>query len=439
MQLSFITQTPFVSRLSYTDIIALIRQAQQQIVLCLPNIHVEIAKAVAAVAWRVPDVRVILDPSEANFRNGYGDIEAVTVLKRVGVSLFEMPQNMVSFLICDGQGYFLFPQSRIFAEEGQGNNAVTIDRITQLRLLAHFFPPQTPKEQSSLREQLAQGSTEQAKMLTQATTEIVQAFGKPPALPLNEQQFAATKASIEQSPPLHPDLKRRLNVYTAKIQLIEISFTGSKFQNRRLPMPKNVLPIRNLDLQRSIDASLRLFDNVKTDEAFAPLSNAQQQLEEIKRDHMKRIASKDKYAFLKEEREPINQKLKALKDEVSNLQKLLIAIIARELLTARKRVGDELQQFFMANRPKQFENYPTELLEPAIEKYVQDLLSRIPFPDPITLLGQLQLTYNFYDVTYEDLKDRKFLEELRECELIGAAEFDEILSETQSFAAYSPR
>ena len=115
---------------------------------CSPNIHPEMAEKIASMANSIKDIKIIIDPSENSFRNGYGDIKAIDKLRDSSAQIFEIANNMVSFIIADETGYFFFPESRMFTEDAKGNNAVLMDKLMLQQIKNYFFPPINHLEKS---------------------------------------------------------------------------------------------------------------------------------------------------------------------------------------------------------------------------------------------------------------------------------------------------
>ena len=55
--------------------------------------------ALASKKKEISDVKIIIDLTEDNIRNGYGDIESIEELKKAGVEVYELKKNFVSFVI----------------------------------------------------------------------------------------------------------------------------------------------------------------------------------------------------------------------------------------------------------------------------------------------------------------------------------------------------
>jgi hypothetical protein len=129
----------FISKIDYQQLITIAFDAKDRLLISLPGIDDTLAEALLAVKHDV-EIKVVIDNSEDSIRNGYGEIDAIEKLRNRNISVRECSGNLVSFIIADEDGYFLFPQSRIFAAEPSGPNAVSIDPITVQLLALNYFP-----------------------------------------------------------------------------------------------------------------------------------------------------------------------------------------------------------------------------------------------------------------------------------------------------------
>ncbi len=127
----------FISHIGFKEIINLISKAKESIVFSSPNIHDEVSHAIFSYKKEnnVNNIKILIDNSENNYRNGYGEINAIDKLKKAGIDIYDLKGNFVSFIICDDIGYYLFTQSRIFSSDDDlSSNAVLIDPISIIRL-----------------------------------------------------------------------------------------------------------------------------------------------------------------------------------------------------------------------------------------------------------------------------------------------------------------
>ena len=137
----------YLIKLSFAKLGELILNAEKRIYYAYPSIHPEVTDVILRniESGKKCDIRVLIDPTEKNFRHGFGDIKAVDKLRNIGVKVFEIEDNLVSFIITDDSGYFIFPQSRILEEDGKLINAVRLSKLDILKIVNYYFPPETIK------------------------------------------------------------------------------------------------------------------------------------------------------------------------------------------------------------------------------------------------------------------------------------------------------
>ena len=133
----------FIKSLDSHELNNLIQAAKERVILSLPGLFAENGTAILLkFDSGFNNIKVILNCSEKLIRQGYGDIETIQKLKDAGIPVFDQPDNLVSFVICDDKGYFLFPQSRIFLEDSHNvRNAIEMDPFSMEQIIGLFFPP----------------------------------------------------------------------------------------------------------------------------------------------------------------------------------------------------------------------------------------------------------------------------------------------------------
>lgn len=196
--------------LPQSKIIELITQyPQNRIYISLPNIFIELAKALLLKRKQVDDIRVVVDMSEKNFRQGYGDIDAIKILKDY-VNIYELKGNVVSFIICDDVGYFIFPQSRVFSFEDSGTNACRMHPATLMQMIPYFFRDTQMAiiEESRNNENICDKDKEK---LEEGNN------GKCPLIPFSPSNYEEVRKKLADNPPKHPDLLREIETYTSRI------------------------------------------------------------------------------------------------------------------------------------------------------------------------------------------------------------------------------
>lgn len=434
----------FIEKLTYPKIAELILKSESKVVFSSINIHSEIAIPLTEVSQKGISVKVIIDADEENFRNGYGDIKNIDLLKSAGIEIFEVKGNSISFLIVDDIGYFFFPQSLIFKSDATGPNAILMDSMTQIRILAHYFPPKSALEKYELlnkAQNLMYETNEEIDSIIDGIkkdkTDIQLSF-------IDENKFLETKEKLKLNPVLQPDLKRRINVYTAKIQFVELNFVGSNFHTTKVNIPNSALPIHDAELKKSLETKLNIFNDIKDNQDFKKLNQIKQMVESLRTRHkpaghsdaiLKPIKCRNKSVIQVSEKKKLLSKLDEIKKEIDNYKKCTLEGLEKEILRRKKTIKKELRDFFIANPPKEYQNFSESLQIDKIDDLVQQIISKIKFPDVNKLISDLKLKYNFYDLTFEDFRDDELIKEFREKKILESEELDDIISIRAAFEA----
>ena len=76
----------------------------------------------------------------------------------------------------------------------------------------------------------------------------------------------------------------------------------------------------------------------------------------------------------------------------------------------------------MANPPDNSNNLFDDVLEDNIKYEVSKIITKIKFPDASSLLDDMKLDYYYYDITWEDLNNKDFQNEMLEKHLLSENE-----------------
>lgn len=418
-----------IDRLDYQRTIDLILEAEERVYLSLPGIYSELAEPLVEARKKVKDVRVVVDCSEENIRNGYGDLPAIEKLRTAGITVYDFPKNMVSFLICDQIGYLIFPQSRIFSYEGLGTNAVRLNEVTTLRLISYFFPPEDEKSKAEMATELK----DSIARLAQDAATLLQLDEEPRFREVESSKIEDVRKKLEVNPPVHPDLQRQIKTYTAKIQFVELHFEGRNIHSAKVSIPPDALPFKDEQLRQSLETRLRLFENIKDDERFKALSNLIGSIDALRKEYLVPIASRDKSIIRIERKNEFIARIDALKEQIEDVRKNTIQAMAEEILNSSDRVREEVLAFLRENPPKGYKDYQESLFQRKAESEANRIISRIKFPEPEDLLDKMDLRLNFYDLTWEDFKNQAFLDELAKKEVFSKGDLHQIVSMRDAF------
>jgi hypothetical protein len=419
----------YLLKLGFSLLIDLISSATKRIYYSYPSIHVEVADALLRVANSNVDIRVLIDASEKNFRNGYGNIAAVDILKGKGVQINELSNNLVSFLIVDELGYYIFPESRIFEEDGKSINAVLMSPIEVIKIIAHFFPPKSESEKNDLMQITANIAIDYKTQVNELLTNIDSSKEGQIVKPLNEIKFEETRKCLIANPPIEPDLKRKINIYTAKIQFVEMKFPGVNFDVIKIPLPTEAIPIKDEKLLHLLETRLRLFDNLRTNpnNSLWKIKALKKKLDSIRNDYTIPLTSRSKRIVLINQKEKLKEELESLSKSVDSFKKDVEMLFKKEIESARNGLIENLTSFLKANPVENVKNSD-------VKDYVEYIVAGIKFPAPDSLKNEIKMEYYFFDITWEDLQNQEILKELKEKNILDLSEFEDIVEIKKAFA-----
>lgn len=420
----------YLIKMSFGKLAKIIWDAKDTIYFAYPSIHPEIATAFETKLTQNPDVKIkiLIDPSEKNFRHGFGDIKAVDTLREKGVKIFETEDNLVSFVISDDTGYFIFPQSRILEEDGKLVNAVKLSKRDILKILAHYFPPESTKEKDEFYNLITDSHQEAEEELKEIVENIDTKERNIIVKELDENNLEEVKKNLELNKPLEPDIKRMIEVYTAKIQIVELSFTGVKFDVKKIPIPVEALPIKDERLVQILETKIKLFENLRSDNALWKLKWLNSQIDELRKEYTVSLRGKsNKRVIIISKKNEFLQKLDKLKKEVENIKNEAMDLFDSEIKKALQTISDTLTNYLREAKPDFIKN------DNDITQFVKYIISQIDLPKAYEFQEQINLTYNFYDFTWEDLRNENILKELKEKEVIKVEEYDQIVEIGNAF------
>ena len=441
----------FIEKLDTQRFNELISSASERLYISLPNIHEELADVLLKAKTEIKDIRITLDNSEDNFRNGYGNIDAVYKLKEGGICVFDSPKNRVSFIVFDDEAYFIFPESRIFAYDDIGDNAVKIDPITKLHLIECFFPTETLKISKDAetetdmngvvdrRKKITEIVKKEADKYAQFVKDTIDNIAKPKdkinVVPLDSKNLDVVKKKLKVNPPKHPDLQRQIQTYTAKIQFVELHFEGSNMHVTRVTIPPQAMPFKDEEIKKVLETKMRLFNNLTSNEKFKDFFNIKDKVDKIRKDYCNPIKSRKKNIISISKKEIFKEKICDLKKEISELNKMIPQYLDEEILKSKSRIRGELKKFLEENPPEEIKGYNQEILKVKVDDIVYGIVSKIKYPKPQKIIKNIDLKINFYDLTFEDFKDDDFLRELKDHEIMKEGEIKDIVSMREAFEA----
>lgn len=214
------------------NLIALIEGARNRLAVIAPGLTTPVAQALAARMADLP-ILVILDADAEVYRMGYGDPEALQIIREASrnkmFDLREQPGVRIGVVISDDRTMVYAPVSRN-VEAGSTTeekpNAIMLD--------------------GGATEKLAE-----AAGATEGEAEVGVTGMEP-------ERVAQMEVDLKQNPPLSFDLTRRLTVFVTEVQFIELRVENATFGSRRIRLPQSFQKFEDEALRRDINSSLKI-------------------------------------------------------------------------------------------------------------------------------------------------------------------------------------
>jgi hypothetical protein len=217
------------------SLIALIQGARTRLALIAPALTTPVADALAARMADLPalSLTVILDADAEVYRMGYGDPEALEIIRKASkdamFDLREQPGVRIGVVISDDRTMVYAPVSRN-VEAG----STTEEKPNAIML------------EGAATENLAE-----AAGAAEGETEIGVMGIKP-------ERVAQMQADLKANPAQPFDLTRKLKVFMTEVQFIELRVPNATFNSRKIKLLPSFQKLENEDLRRDIESSLKI-------------------------------------------------------------------------------------------------------------------------------------------------------------------------------------
>ena len=138
-----------------------------------------------------------------------------------------------------------------------------MNEIFKQKIIAYYFPPKTPQEKSDFENTLIDLSESTKKELSSIADTVLNNQIEPFAMRLNRDKLKSVVENLEANPPLQPDIKRKIDTYTTKVQFVELKFIGANFHNKKVNIPTEALPYKDAAIKNSLETKLSLFTEIE--------------------------------------------------------------------------------------------------------------------------------------------------------------------------------
>jgi hypothetical protein len=413
---------------------SLIENSKRDLYICMPSIHEEVGEAILKLTSKTgvnkdaPSVHILIDYDAQTFRQGYGDHQTIETLREKGLDIKKLQNNRISFIISDEIGYYLFIESRsLIPADKQTVNAVKIDPVSLVRLKMYFF---RACDTNDFEDDLTNAIIEESKQLKDAIKLVDERTAM--VADIDSNVIIAVKEDLRNNPPLKPDFKRIVDFYSNKFQYVKLSFDGSGISNRKIDIPPEVFPLSDAGLKKCLETRLNLFDEDIKGDIFKELNEIKDNVRQIREYYLTKIKSRDESLLDKNKKANFKAKVELLRTRLSDVKKVIMKKMSEQIDKTKTSLLNELQiyyegnpQTFMAKHANLWKNEPEYVRLEAYNK-ANELIHKLKWPKPHEMVEKFEFTVNYSDITYEDLKNEKFIAELKEKGLITSKDSEQL-------------
>lgn len=397
-------------------LVDLFKSAKKQIMISSPGISEVVAEAL--ISSQNEDgirVKVYLELSEKSFRHGFGEINAITKLRENNIEYFSKEGLNLYFIIIDDSGYFYFPKSLFVEEEGAAKDlfAMTKQQVKAINLLYNNLDT-SDTEYETIVEEVG------VDTLLEVSKKIV---------PVTKEHSISLETKIRKDPPVKPDYGRKLDTYKSKFQFVELKFSGANLHTKKVKLPQNALPFKDDDLKKTIEANLRILNDIPEKDFLSPLFEIKDYLEYLRGNYLYYIRKRKKNIIKREDKSTFEDGLNETIEDIKKIKVQMLNDLQEEIQKSQDRIWDNLYSFLLDNQPEELKELRGNVLNNAVINATNKIMTSIDFPLANKLLSGLKLEWHYYDITWQDLNNDEVLQEMQKHKLITAKEksyFDEL-------------
>ncbi|KKM24802.1 hypothetical protein LCGC14_1601430 [marine sediment metagenome] len=407
-------------------VIDMIRSAQRRLSVIAPGVTTPVAKALAERMIDLPELSltVILDADPEVYRMGYGEPEALTIIRGASkdsmFDLREQPGVRIGVIISDDRTMVYAPVSRNVeagSTSAERPNAIVLggSATDALAVASGTTPELEMPETGPVQE-------------PPPSQEIGQAALEP-------SKIERMEADLKAYPPRPFDLTRRLTVFVSEVQFVELRLTNAMLSSRKIRLLPHFLKFEDVGLRQDIESSLKIpiglteqlevmFESHRGIEILPEVEGKEpKKFENIKisEDDLKRERKAIERTFfydwkgrgkviLRKDKEKFKRELDRLLAMTKAYQAALEDQFESERKKFRDRMVAEFLEFWKQSPPdhlKRRDSVDGASCKQDIERAADQMFDRA------VTLGAPDASDIYKDISIEDLKDEELMASLR--------------------------
>ena len=397
------SEKSFFGHLSSKLISDTIERSRGPICYAAPGIHLEPAQKLAEKAKDIGAdlITIWIDFDERVMRMGYGDIQAVKILRDSGIDVQHAPNLRSALFIADGEG-FSFSPVPLYLESDPGpevRNALRLSSDQVKEALVRLSPV------AKVVAIATAADIEEKERISYLSEEARSA-------PITSEHYEQVDRSLVEAPPVKFDVARQVRVFESYLQYIEISLTGAAIQRHRFAIPPK---IQKLGESKELEGRLRTtFDLIEKGGKLSskPLDD---ELNEIRKDLTRSLGKNHGRVVLKGAKPYLEKRLAEFRKKLEEHQKAVEEGLQNHLNDSKNQVIDYYVPRVIQSPPDALigQSLNGKITEEDARLWLKSELERV-FPKAETLVNKMILEARYKDVTFETLNRDDFLKSVKE-------------------------
>jgi hypothetical protein len=364
-----------------------IRTAQRRVLLASPGFADDVGAALIAMHRRHPTVlvSVVVDGTDQAARMGYGHFDAIVELSRAGVDVRLEPGLRLGAVVIDDAGW-CFATPPLFVDP-------TMERATAPNAMR-----MGPEQLNELIQALHPSSS------NDAAAKMLPEIG---GLSASAEQIGRTQEALAADPPQPFDIARKVQVFNAFVEFVELELLGTQITRQRVQLPTELLlAVSDEATRERLTTSFRLVDpEAAIGKGAVALRKKVDGLRKAQNLH----ALKDfGTVSLRSNRSRLESAVAALQAEVAAFAEEVRQRLGKEIEHSRRQLVQSIVPALKAKPPDALQSgvigKPTV---DHIKRWVEVQLDRT-FPDIASLVREMRLVLSIKGATYETLNDANF-------------------------------
>lgn len=361
---------------------ALISGASRRLVVLAPAITKEVAEAVyeRASVMATGTITVILDSDPETYRLGYGDLDGLALLQQAGeeygLTLRRQPGLRICIVVADDKTLVFTPTPRLI-EAGPN----TLGAANAICLGA---------PSAELLKDVMASSSDDARLGREE---------------LSFDDVQKIKVNLAENPPQQFDIARRMRVFNAFYEFVELNLDGVQIDRRQVRIPNHLNGLASESARERLRSTFQLL----ADGDKLSGSHLRKDRDLIAREYMVAVPN---FGNLIERaaKQRFEQEVAGLRKRVEDFKREL----EEKLGASMKRSLDDLKGALLPavrrKPPKKWcRSDGTRPDAAACERFLEQDLTRA-FGTASQLIGGMEVRLQFRGITHETLTDEEFLD-----------------------------